>query len=336
MWPTLDSVPEYRGIEVEVVAPGVTDEEVETQLDRFREQFADLETVGRPAAEGDFTAINLSATHHGQPVEDASVSDLLYEVGSGDLVEGIDDQLVGKAAGDIVKFTGPLPAGFGDDAGREVTFQVLVKEVKTRRLPEVTDAWAAEVTEFETVDELRKQLARRMAAAKQAAARDQLRAGILEALLAEIDLDIPEGIIAAEAESILHGFVHRLEGQGISLADYMRVTGQSQQVLLDDVRNQADRNVRTDLLLQAVASQEGIEVADEEVTEVIEALAAGRDEKADGIRSEPSESVREKVVRGDILKRKALDALIEGAVAVDESGSRIDLSARDEEETAAE
>lgn len=334
-WPVLDHVPDYEGLEVEVSRPQPSDEELERQIDRLRDQFADLELVDRPAVDGDFVTINLTASRNGETIEEAAASDLLYEVGSASFLKGLDDELPGSSAGAIVKFDAPLPAGFGDLAGEEVTMQVLVKEVKQKVLPDLTDAWTAEVTEFETVDELRRELSKQIEEAKRGIARNELQTGVLESLLAEIDLPIPQAIIDAEMENTLHRLAHQLEGQGISIADYLRVTGQDQQVFIDDLRNQSDRNVRTDLLLEAVAGAAGFEVTPEEIDEVVRELAARAERDVDEYRAEFAKSAQEKALMGDILKRKALEVLLESAVPVDESGNRIDLStpANDEEET---
>ena len=335
MWPVLDHVPTYEGLEIEVSQPQPTEEELERQLNRLRDQFAELEAVDRPAGEGDFVSINLSATRNGEPVEEAVANDLLYEVGSGSFVEGLDAELPGSAPGAIVKFNAPLPAGFGDLAGQDVTMQVLVKEVKQKVLPDLTDEWTAEVTEFATVEELRNELSKQIEEVKRGIARNELQTRVLESLLAEIDLLIPEAIIDAEMENTLHRLAHQLEGQGISIADYLRVTGQDQQAFVDDLRNQADRNVRTDLLLEAVAEAAGFEASPEELDEIVTALAGQAGREVDEYRAEFTESVQEKAVMGDILKRKALEVLLESAVPVDESGNRIDLSTPedDEEET---
>jgi trigger factor len=335
LWPVLDHVPSYEGLEIEVSQPQPTEEELERQLNRLRDQFADLEGVDRPAIDGDFVSINLTASRNGEPIEEAAANDLLYEVGSGSFVEGLDAELPGSTAGTIVKFNAPLPEGFGELAGQEVTMQVLVKEVKKKLLPELTDEWAAEVTEFATVDELRRELSGQIEEVKRGIVRNELQTGLLESLLAEIDILIPQAIIDAEMENTLHRLAHQLEGQGISISDYLRVTGQDQQVFVDDLRNQADRNVRTDLLLEAVAEDAGFEVTSEELDEVVAVLAKQADEDVDEYRAEFAESVQEKAVMGDILKRKALEVLLESAVPVDESGNRIDLSTPedDEEET---
>lgn len=331
-WPVLDHVPAYEALEVEVAPPEPTEDELERQLTRLRDQFADLEPAERPAIDGDFVSINLSASRNGEPIEEAAANDLLYEVGSGSFVEGLDAELPGSAAGAIFKFDAPLPEGFGDLAGQEVTMQVLVKEVRQKRLPDLTNEWVAEVTEFETVDELQHELSKQIEEVKRDMVRNELRTNLLETLLAEINLEVPESIVNAEMENTLHRFAHQLEGQGISIADYLRVTGQDQKVFVDDLRNQADRNVRTDLLLEAVAADAGLEVAAEELEEVVVALAGQAEKDVEEYRAEFTESVQEKAVMGDILKRKALDVLLQSAVPVDEAGNKIDLSTPDDDE----
>ena len=330
LWPKLDTVPSFQDREIEVAVPDVDEEELRTQIDRMRDQFSELETVERPVAEGDFVGIDVSATLDGQPVEDASASDLLLEAGSASFIEGIDEHVIGKKAGDIVAFEGPLPAGFGDRAGEQVTFKILVKEVKEKRLPDLTDEWVVEVTEFETVGEMRADLQRRMTEVKRAGSIAQLRNGVLEQLLDEMDLEVPEGIIGAEMDAILHRFAHELEGQGISLTDYLRVTGQDQEAFVDDLRSQADRNVRTDILLNAIAESEGIEVTEEELDEIMGSLATQADRDPEEFRAEFG--AQENAVRGDILRRKALETLAAAAVPIDENGNRIVLVTDDEEE----
>ncbi|HDL49012.1 MAG TPA: trigger factor [Actinobacteria bacterium] len=327
LWPELDTVPEFRDREIEVNVPDVDEEELRSQIDRMRDQFSELETVDRPVVEGDFVAIDLSASLDGEPIEDATVTDLLLETGSGSFIEGIDEQLIGKKAGDIVAFDGPLPAGFGDRAGEQVTFRVLVKEVKEKRLPDLTDEWVSDVTEFETVEEMRSDLEQRMTEVKRAGSMAQLRNGILEQLLDEMELEIPEGIIGAEMDTILHRFAHELEGQGISLGDYLQVTGQNQEAFVDDLRSRADRNVRTDILLNSIAKAEGIEVSEEEVAEVVDSLARQAGREPEEFRAELGE--QENAVRGDILRRKALEMLVNAVVPIDQNGSRIVLIAEE-------
>ncbi|MFQ5966894.1 MAG: trigger factor [Acidimicrobiia bacterium] len=333
LWPTLDRVPSYRDREIQVEAPEVSEQELSTQIDRMRSQFAELAVVPRAARDDDFASINISATHDGEPVPEAAASDLLYEIGSVSFIEGLDDELVGKAAGEIFKYRASLPDGFGDLAGERVTIQVLVKDVRERRLPDLTDEWVEDVTEFETVEELKGELTTQLESFKRAAAADQFRRNALDQLLAEMDVVVPEAIVGAEMDATLHRFALQLAGQDIELADYLEVTGQTQEAFLDDLRSQAERNARTDILLDAVAQKEELEVTDEEFEAAARAIAAQAEESPDGFVKELRGTSREIALRSDILKRKALQAVLDAAVPIDQNGSPIDLRSVDEGST---
>ncbi len=273
VWPETDKVPDYQDRRIEIDLPMVDDERVDEQITQVRRQFAELETVTRHAQDGDFVSVDIAATSGGAEVPEASASDLLYELGSGTFVEGLDSILPGKGAGEILNFVGPLPAGFGDRAGEEVDFRVLIKEVRRVKLPDLEDDWVSEVTEFDTVDELRSNLRTRLDAVERSTARLELRNKLLEELIAELDVELPPAIVNAEMESQLHRFGHRLEAQGVTLADYMRVTGLDREALTNDLRNQAERSIQIDILLDAVAADAELTVSDEELDEAREALA---------------------------------------------------------------
>ncbi len=330
LWPILEFAPDYDGRTVEVTAPDVTDEEVNENVDRMRDQFAELETVGRAASTGDYVSINLSATQDGEIVEEAAAEDLLYEIGSGSFIEGIDAELAGCSAGEIVSFDGPLPDGFGDKAGQAVTYRLLVKEVKQKKLPDMTDEWVDDVTEFATVEEMTGSLRARIRQMKLNSVNNEFRVKLLDLLADEMEIEIPEAIIDGEMESIFHSFSHRLEEQKISIADYLQITGQDQQAFIDDLNSQANRNVRTNLLLDAVVKHSNIEVEDEEYAELIGALATQTGSETDELIARFAETNQEKELRSDILRRKALDALLKAAVAVDSEGNPIDLSPSEE------
>lgn len=329
-WPDVPDLPPYRGKEIEVEGHEVDEEELQSQIDRLRDQYAELEVVSRPAQEEDFVSINLTATHHGQPIEEASASDFLYEVGSKSFIEGIDEHLVGRAAGEIVKFNAPLPDGFGEFGGREVTVQALVKDVRRKELPELTDEWVAQVSEFETVSELRTELNDQLRQVKRAAVVSQFQSRVLEMMLSELELDLPEAILGAEMDKILHRFLHQLESQDLELTDYLEVTGQSQEDFLNDLRSQADRNARTDILLDAIAGEEGVEVTEDDLTETMQALAAQAGEDFEELRARLAGTSQEIALKSDILRKKALTALLEAAVPVDQKGRPIDLTKHDD------
>jgi trigger factor len=328
LWPALEEPPPYHDRTIEVDPPILSDEDLEAAVTRMREQFASLDTVERPATDGDFVSIDISAEQDGVPVPEASSSELLYEIGSGLLVEGADDNLRGKAAGDIVSFPAPLPSGFGELAGDETVFTLKVNEVKAKILPDLDDGWVDEVTEFETVGELRTALAERLTEVRRRAAANQFRERALDGLVDQAEFDLPEPLVRAEMEEHFHRFVHRLETQEVTLEDYLSVTGQSQEDFLDDLRRQADRTLRTRIVLDAVANKEEMEVEPSELAATIEVLARSSDQP-DQVRKALSERSRALSVRGDILRNKALEVVVAAARAVDNDGNPVDLDLGD-------
>lgn len=325
LWPTAANVPTYEGREFEIENPELPEEAIQGQLDRLREQFAELATVERPSVEGDYVTVNLTASKDGAPLEEASATDLLYEVGSKGFIEGLDAVTIGRSAGDIESFETVLPAGFGELGGVEVTMQVLVKEVKEKQLPELTDEWVSDFTEFDTVEELRAELTGRLDAMRLNQVREAFQAKVVGDLLDELDVDIPEAIVNGEMEETFHRFSHQLGDSGIEFAQYLELSGQTQEAFLEDLKAQATRSVQTDLLLDAVVAQESIEIEPDELDAMYDALAAQSEESADELRARLSGSVQEKRIVGDILRRKALAKVLQSAISVDENGNRFDL-----------
>jgi trigger factor len=323
LWPTIE-LPEYRDREVVVDSPIVTPEDLESQLRRMLEQFATVEEVDRPAASGDFVSIDLKATRDGEAVEGANAADLLYELGSGLLVDGIDERLVGAEPGTVLEFDAPLPEGFGDRAGEQASFEVTVNEVKERILPGLDDAWVDENTEFDTVDEMRAELEAQLRQVKLQAVSRQFAERALSSLVEQVDVDLPEGLVRSEMDDQLHSFVHRLEDNELTLDDYFSATGLTQDQFLDDLRQQADRALRNQLVLEAVAQDADIEITPEEVSSVIQSLAA-RSEDPVAYLQAFRQSGRELAVAGDILRNRALDAILSSAKPVDEDGNPVEL-----------
>ena len=325
LWPTLDEPPAIaRTVEVDV--PDVEDDEVDAQIDRVRAQYAELEDVSHPAGEGDFVLVDLSATSSlGAVVDEVAATDLLYEVGSRSYIPGLDDLLAGASAGDITQGPATLPEGFGDRAGHEVTLRVLVKGVKARRLPELTDDWVSDVSELETVDELRRQLPRRSGVGQVDAVRTQFRDRVLDEMLADLDVEIPPALVGAETESSLHNLAHSLQANGLDLASYLSVTGQDQQQFADQVRADAERSLRVRVVLEAVATAEGITVGDQDIVAAITQTAAASGRDPGELARFMAESGQGQVLAGDILRRRALDRILEASTAVDGEGSTVDL-----------
>jgi len=324
LWPRVD-LPNYKNRDIEVTNPAVTEEDLEEQMRRMLEQFATVEEVDRPAAEGDFISLDLEAGKEGEPVEEANAQDILYEVGSGLLIEGIDEHLMGASAGDEVTFGGLLPEGFGDRAGEEVDFKITVHEVKERILPELTDEWVDENTEFDTVEELKNALDERLADAKLRSVSREYSDKALSTLRDQIEIDIPEGLIRAEMDRHLHDFLHRLEEAELKLEDYFAASGQSQEVFLADLRDQAELSIRNRLVLDAVIEAEEVQVSEEDMSNALQSLAARSEDPAAYVEAF-RQSGQDLALASDILRNRALEAILSNANPVDEDGNPVDLS----------
>ncbi len=326
LWPTLDHVPLYEGRKVAVATPDVAEEDIDDQVDRLRNQFAELEDVQHPVTEGDYAVINLTASLNATQIDDLTANDLTYPVGSQSFVPGLDDQLMGASAGSIIKYNETLPEGMGEYGGKEVTFQVLVKGVKTKRLPEVTNEWVEEVSEFESIEALRAELRSGLHEHKLASVRSEFADKVLEHLIEDMDVELPSALVDAEMEFQIHRFLHRLGEQEIPFADYLRVTGQTEEDFVADAKQQAERSLSVRILLDAVGESAGIEVTEEELQQAMGALAASSDESPDEYEKALRDSGQVEIVSGDILRNKVIDHLVEAAVPVDENGNELSLA----------
>ncbi len=332
LWPELDSAPVIEGRQIVVESNLVTDEEIDEQIDRLREQFAELVDVERSIRDGDIALIDLNAEDDGQPVDEVSARDLSYEVGGGGLLEGLDGVLRGEKAGSIVSLTSTLPESFGELGGEELSFKILVKSIKEKRLPDLDDEWVGDISEFSSVEDLRNEIAEGMAVTKTEQALREFRSKAIEAVIEDVDVEIPEGLIESETEAQIHSFAHQLETSGIGLEDYMRVTGQSQEAVVADARLQADRTVKTRLALDAIARDRGLEVSEEDLEEAVAAVAEQEKmtpgEYLDAVRK----ADRLQLLTADILRQQALDLLIEEATPIDGDGNVLDLTLPEVEE----
>jgi trigger factor len=314
------SIAGYGGLVVTVPGIDVTEEEIDAQIDRVRDQSGELEVVGRAARDGDYLTIDLHGTRTG--AEDLDVEDYLYELGSGSDIAGLDDQLRGSAVGDILQFTAPVPGP--DGSGETTSFRVLVKEIKQKVLPEVTDAWAAEASEFDTVVGLREDLRTKLRQIKVMQAQVALRSRALEALVELVQDDPPESLIETEVRERLHDLGHRLEQRHISLEQFLAASGRDRGSLLAELREEATRAVRADLALRALADAENMEVSDEDLDAVVADMAEQAGTTGADLKRRLDRAGRLPAVRSDKRKAKALEWLIDHVALVDEEGKPVD------------
>jgi trigger factor len=307
-------VPELASIEVRAPSSEVTEEDVREQLDRLRERFAELETIGREARRGDHVLIDLKGYRHDEPLEDASAPDFLYEVGSRTGPSKLDEELEGTRPGTILKFNDEVDLeGKGP---QEVSFTVLVKEVKAKRLPVLDDDFAKTVGEFDDLGSLEADLGERLVEVKKRAAQEETRALVLEALVNHSTLEPPEKLVDGEFDHRLHHFEDDLKRLGLTLSDYARETGSTDLEIRSDIRLQAHRSVKAELLLEEIARRENVEVTQEDLGLEIAMAAARSETDPQELAKQLASSGRLSGVAADIMRRKALDHVVENVNVV--------------------
>ena len=328
------AIPGYQGLVVTLPDLAVTDEEVNAQIDRLRATAGELVGVSRPAQDGDQVTIDI----HGSRDEavgpgdddDLDAEDFLYEVGSGGVVPELDDQLRGGKTGDIFSFSSAL-----GDTGRVATFRVLVKDVKELVLPDVTDEWAAEASEFDTADALRADIAERLRQRHVVQAQMALQQKTVEALVELVTEEIPEQLVLEELRERIHDLNHRLDAQGMSLGQFLGATGREEGEFIDELRVGALHSVKLDLALRTLVDEEDIEISDEDLDEELAAMGERLEMDANEVREQLDRAGRLAAVRSDRRKAKAMRWLLDSVELVDEEGrpvSRDELTVNQGEE----
>jgi trigger factor len=321
--PRLHLEPEqYRGVHVDAPPIEPTEREIDEFIDHLRERFAELDVVERPARKGDYVLADVRAYVNDRDIPEATRPGFLSEVGSEELVPELDGELEGKRKGDILKFNAVLPEKFGPElAGQEVSFQILVKEVKAKKLPAADDEFAKTASEFDTLAELREDVRTKLRAVKEAESRAAVRDMVLSRVLESVDVDLPERLVDEETERRVRNAQERAERAGITLQDALASQGWDELRFRSDARGHAVRALKADLVLEAVARQEQLDVTQEDLQREFRAFAeaSGRDVREVRRILERSGQVRS--LAGDIIRTKALDLLVESADVASEEVS---------------
>ena len=319
------TLPELSEIEVTVDAIQVADEDVDTQLDGLRQRFATLKTVDRPAQRGDYVQIDLAATVDGEEVPGGTASNLSHEVGSNQLLPGLDDSVAGMSAGESATFTTKLVAG--DYAGRDAEVAVTVRTVKERELPALDDEFASMASEFDTLDELRDDLHGRLERVRRVEQLYSARDKALEALVQRADVPAPEGVVRDETEGRRQAMVDQLERMGATMEDYLESEGKTEEQLEGELRDSAEEATKIQLVLDAVADAFEIQVTDDEYgREVVQ--------RASRAGVAPKEYYEQIVRAGlgpqvyiDVRRGKALGRVLDRVTIVDTGGQRVSTEA---------
>ncbi|MFZ1177604.1 MAG: trigger factor, partial [Mycobacterium sp.] len=259
------TLPDLSALAISVDPVEVSDEDVDTELQSLRARFGTLTGVDRSVAAGDFVSIDLSATVDGEDVPGAAAQGLSHEVGSGRLIAGLDDALVGLSVDESREFTAKLAAG--DHAGQDAQVTVTVRSVKERELPEPDDEFAQLASEFDTIEELRSNLRDQVRRLKRARQAEQIRDAALDTLVGQVDVPLPEAIVQAQFDSAVHGALSSLNHDEAKLEEVLAEQGKSREQFETEAHTAAETEVKRQLLLDALADELQLQVGQDDLTE---------------------------------------------------------------------
>jgi trigger factor len=322
---------EYKGMEVGRREPAVDDGQIDGELERLREQVARLDTVERPAAEGDHLVVDYvgSYAESGEPFPGGAARDQLLELGAGRLIPGFEEQLIGAAAGDTREVDVTFPEDYQEEslAGREAKFEVTVHEVKAKRLPELDDEFAAEAGGFDTLDELREDIRSRLLEAQERAIEREFEEAALDVAVSQAKVEVPERLIHARAHEILEDTLGALARQGISREAYLQIVGKDQEALAHEAEPDAERALKREAVLAAVVQAEGIEPTDEELREALMPTAERAGEDVEKLIERLRKSDRLERLREEVASRQALELLVRESkpISVEQAKAREEL-----------
>lgn len=323
-------IPDYTGIEVEVEATEVSDEDVDKAVEQLRERFATTNVVERAAAEGDVVKVDLEAKVDGEVLADGVAEGVDYTIGSGELLEGIDEAVKGLSADESATFTSELKGGSA--AGKEAEVSVKVNTVSSRELPELDDDFAQLASEFDTIEELRADSRKRLEQSKKYEQATKAQESVLEKLIELTEVPIPEKLLEDEIQTRKHNLVnHQLGQMGMDLATYLQMQEKSEEDFDAELKEQAEKGIRTQFILDELVSKEKLNVNQEELTEHLMRRAQSSGMSPDQFAQAVVEGGQVPMLVGEVARGKALALVVEAATVKDTNGEVVDLEDEDED-----
>ncbi len=318
------TLPDLSALKITVDPIKVSDEDVDTELQSLRARFGTLTGVERPVATGDFVSIDLSATIDGEEVPEAATQGLSHEVGSGQLIDGLDDAIVGLSAGESKVFTTELAAG--PHAGKQAEVTVTVGSVKERELPEPDDEFAQLASEFDTIDELKANLSEQVGRTKRVQQAEEIRTAALEALLEGVDMPLPEAIVQAQVDNTIHNALHGLDHDDAKLAEALEKQGTTREKFDADARTEAEKAIKTQLLLDALADDLDIQVGQDDLTERLVVTSRQYGIQPQELLGYLQQQNQLPAMFADVRRGKTIAAAVEAATVSDTDGNVIETS----------
>jgi trigger factor len=306
---------EYKGLEVGKAEPEPPEEFVDREVERIREGFAKLEPVDRAGAEGDVLLVDFEGLLDGKAFEGGKASDYLLELGGGQLIEGFEEQLAGVSGGETRNVEVTFPDDYQAEqlAGEDAVFKVEVKEVREKVLPELDDDFASEASEFDTLEELRADITKRLAEAVGQRAEQDFRVAAVDAAAVEAKLDLPDELATARATERWERVERQLASRGMQPDAYLQMQGKTREDVIGESKPEAEAELKREAVLAAIADAEGIEVSEEEMVEALEHSAEHERTTPEKLLKRLRESGRDTMIRDDIRFRKAIDLVAETA-----------------------
>jgi trigger factor len=321
--PDID-LPDLKALKISVEAIEVTDEEVDAELDALRARFGTLKGAERPAQDGDFVSIDLSAEVNGEEIPDGRAEGLSHEIGSGQLIEGLDEAIIGLTEGESKTFTTKLVAG--EHAGEEAAVTVTVKSIKERELPALDDEFAQLASEFDTMEALRENLIDQVRRVKRIHQAEKIRDTALETLLEMVEVPLPEAIVQAQVDTALHNAIHPLDHDEDKLAETLEAQGSSREKFDADNREAAEKAVKTQLLMDAIADHLRIEVGENDLTERLILMSRQYGLEPQQLVNLLQQQNQLPVVYADVRRGLAVAAVVEAATVSDSAGEVVDTT----------
>lgn len=318
------SLPDLSALTVSVDPIEIGEDDVDAELQSLRTRFGTLTAVDRPVAVGDVVSIDLSATVDGEDIPNAAAEGLSHEVGSGRLIAGLDDAVVGLSADESRVFTAKLAAG--EHAGQEAQVTVTVRSVKERELPEPDDEFAQLASEFDSIDELRASLSDQVRQAKRAQQAEQIRNATIDALLEQVDVPLPESYVQAQFDSVLHSALSGLNHDEARFNELLVEQGSSRAAFDAEARTASEKDVKRQLLLDALADELQVQVGQDDLTERLVTTSRQYGIEPQQLFGYLQERNQLPTMFADVRRELAIRAAVEAATVTDSDGNTIDTS----------
>lgn len=316
------TLPDPGSLTISVDPIEISDDDVDAELQSLRARFGTLTGVDRPVADGDFVSIDLSATIDGEEVPGATAQGLSHEVGSGRLIAGLDEALVGLSVDESKEFTAQLATG--EHAGKDAQVTVTVKSVKQRELPEPDDEFAQLASEFDTIEELRSNLREQVGRTKRAQQAEAIRDAAIDTLLEQVDIPLPEAIVKAQVDSALHNALHSLDHDESKLDEVLAQQGKSREEFETETRTAAETDVKRQLLLDALADELDVQVGQDDLTERLVATSRQYGIEPQQLVAYLQENNQLPAMFADVRRALAIAEVIRAATVTDTAGNTVD------------